>query len=154
MKTEKSFSIRINGISLLIMLILMCITVFAVLSLVSANSDRQLSTKSAQTQCERSLADAGAQKMLMLAATLANQAANSDGSFAENAAALLKQNGFECEINGGAVTARFTTENFGSFAVSAAITLYENGTAEVAEYTLANTSQSLNEGGGSTLWGN
>lgn len=61
---NERFTMRINGLSILMMLILLCITVFAVLTLVSSVSQDRLSEKYASYVSGSAEADADAQRRI------------------------------------------------------------------------------------------
>ncbi|MGI5967708.1 MULTISPECIES: hypothetical protein [Anaerotruncus] len=64
MKRSAETGVNVGGASILVIFVLLCLTTFATLSLVSANADQKLSRKTAEATAAYYQADASAQTLL------------------------------------------------------------------------------------------
>ena len=87
-RKQPGTGIGVGGSSILAVFVVLCLTTFATLSLVSANADLRLSRKSAESVSAYYTADAGAQALLAQLDELARQTAGDPASFERQALEL------------------------------------------------------------------
>ena len=124
------YPIRINGLSVVMMLILLCLSVFGLLSLSTAGAQRKLSMKNAQHAAAVSLCEADAEQLLAAACNALAQSP-SDPSVP------LRNLGFETQIQqDGTCYATAQTTVRESLSVYLCLRVEKNGSIRVEEYRL------------------
>lgn len=112
---KDAFSMRINGLSVLMLMILLCITVFAALALVSANSELTLSQKNAEYISDYAECNRDAQHVL---AEVADAIADGNRTMTDISGVIVVDNNgtlvisFESEMHGNIkIQAEYRFEN-------------------------------------------
>lgn len=132
MKRPDSFSMRIYGLSVVMVLILLCLTMFGVLSLASANAEKTLSDKNAAHLENYALCDAEAQERLAAVYTAA-ASVSTPGELP----ALLDALEYTCAFDGqGRVEVRFETEKQGRLSIAVVLTVDPMRQVNVESYRL------------------
>ncbi|MEG2633515.1 MAG: hypothetical protein RSA97_02865 [Oscillospiraceae bacterium] len=132
MKKQEFFSMRINGLSVIMMLILLCLTVFGVLSLVSANAELRLSNKNASHIAAYSQCDAQAQHAL---SDICNSVASAENY--DEIAAILNGYGKYCAtVLEDGISVDFETEKFDSLSIDVKLNIDSNRKVTVEKYML------------------
>lgn len=130
-------NLRLNGLTVVMMLVLLCLTVFGVLSLTSASAASGLAQKNAEHTAAYAECDAEAQARLFAAA---------------NAALGAEQNSDLAQNELGETRIVFVTERHGGLAISVEATL-NNGALEIISYKLITENTLEYEGAGVELLG-
>ncbi len=130
-------NLRLNGLTVVMMLVLLCLTVFGVLSLTSASAASGLAQKNAEHTASYAECDAEAQRRLFAAANAALEGSQS---------ADLSQN----EL--GETIIAFTTERHDGLAISVKAAL-NNGALEISSYKLITENTLEYDGAGVDLLG-
>lgn len=129
-----AFPMRINGLSVVMMLILLCLCIFGVLSLSTAGAQRNLSERSAQHVAAASRSEADAERLL---ASVYDAAAAQPGGEALETA--LRALGFAVEAEfDGSLTASAQTGSQDGLHVALTVTISPGGAVTVREYRLVN----------------
>ncbi len=138
---------RIYGLSLVMVLILLCMTLFGVLSLASAHAEQTLSDKNAAHLEHYARCDAEAQKDL--AAVYSAAASITEPG---ELPALLDALKYTCAFDEqGRVEVRFETEQQGRLSIAVTLTVDPLGQVEVTSYRLL-TQPDETGGDQTTLW--
>ena len=123
---------RIYGLSIVMVLILLCLTVFGVLSLASAQAERTLSEKNAEHLTQYALCDAEAQRML---AEVHAAAASIDQP--RKLPALLDAMAYSCTVlDNGQVAVRYETARQGQLSITVELTVGPGRDISVESYRL------------------
>lgn len=93
-KKNAGTGVSVGGSSILVIFVLLCLTTFATLSLVSANADLKLTSKTALATSEYYVADARAEELMSFVGDCAGQArfADNETDFRSKLWAMLAQN--------------------------------------------------------------
>ncbi|MEG2083911.1 MAG: hypothetical protein RRY38_04850, partial [Oscillospiraceae bacterium] len=126
MREHNPSGFRLNGLSIVLMLVLLCLTVFGVLSLVTAKAAENLSRKNAVHIENYAACDASAQKTLYLIREALGSA--TPDSELGNLGASVSIN------NLGDRTIIFESERYGSMSISVALIARSDGTFDVQSY--------------------
>ena len=110
---NKNFSVRLNGLSILLLMLLVCLTVFATLALVSANSEYKLSQRAREHAESAAACDADAQSaVLELTSLLKDIPATAD--FPSQMLEAARHIGYDdSAATSDGITVRFTTGEHG-----------------------------------------
>lgn len=130
MKRE-DFPVRINGLSLLMMLILLCLCVFGMLSLSTAGAQLALAQKNAAHTAASARCEADADRLL----ARTYDAAAAAGSPQELAAALT-QLGFTVTADGAGLTAAAETASQDGMHAALTVSVGADGAVTVTRYAL------------------
>lgn len=107
MSVKRNAAVSVGGSSILVVFILLCLTTFATLSLVSANADKKLTDKTAQAVEEYYTADAKAEEILSVidgCLFMAMTGASSKEDYLETAGPLISSINKPVAIDGDLIS--------------------------------------------------
>ncbi len=152
-KRGASTGVSVGGSSILLIFVLLCLTTFAVLSLVSATADKRLTDRSAVAVAEYYAADAKAEEILAGIDTALREKSGGEASFATDAHDVILNMAEDVSIEGLNVTYAVPVNGFQEIQVSLGLSYSPAGKLyEIKAWKVQNTGEWQPEGQGMNLW--